>query len=67
MTDLNSKWPNFKKAIKSQDWETAANESNSKPPVSAERNKYVKNLILKAAADKKKREEAKKKKVQNEQ
>lgn len=67
MTDLNTKWPNFKKAIKSQDWETAANESNRKPPVSAERNKYVKNLLLKAAADKKKREEAKKMKVQNEQ
>lgn len=66
MTDLNIKWPNFKKAIKLQNWEVAANESNRKPPISAERNQYVKKLLLKAESDKKKREESAKKEVKNE-
>ncbi len=49
MTDLNKKWPNFKKAIIAKDWTTAAKESNRKSPISAERNKYVKDLLEKAA------------------
>ncbi|GAA6169280.1 hypothetical protein [Sessilibacter corallicola] len=51
MTDLNNKWPSFKKAIKSKDWATAAKESNRKPPISAERNKYVKDLLEKAQSN----------------
>ena len=54
MTDLNNKWPSFKKAIKAKDWVTAATESNRKSPISAERNKYVKDLLEKAAAHSKK-------------
>jgi len=48
MTDLNNKWPNFKKAVKAQDWTKASKESNRKAPISAERNKYVKDLFEKA-------------------
>jgi GH24 family phage-related lysozyme (muramidase) len=51
MTDLNNKWPNFKAAIKAKDWTKAAKESNRKSPISAERNKYVKDLLEKAAAN----------------
>jgi GH24 family phage-related lysozyme (muramidase) len=54
MTDLNNKWPNFKKAVKAKDWANAAKESNRKSPISAERNKYVKDLFEKAAANAKK-------------
>ncbi len=50
MTDLNNKWPSFKKAVKAKDWTTAAKESNRKAPISTERNKYVKDLFEKAAA-----------------
>jgi GH24 family phage-related lysozyme (muramidase) len=50
MTDLNNKWPTFKKAVIDKDWATAAKESNRKAPISAERNKYVKDLFEKAAA-----------------
>lgn len=50
MTDLNNKWPSFKKAVKAKDWTTAAKESDRKSPISAERNKYVKDLLEKAAA-----------------
>lgn len=51
MTDLNNKWPSFKTAIKAKDWTKAAKESNRKTPVSAERNKYVKDLLEKSAAN----------------
>jgi len=51
MTDLNNKWPSFKTAIKAKDWSKAAKESNRKSPISAERNKYVKDLLDKAAAN----------------
>ena len=51
MTDLNNKWPSFKTAIKAKDWTKAAKESNRKSPVSAERNKYVKDLLEKSAAN----------------
>lgn len=54
MTDLNHKWPSLKKAVKAKDWSTAAKESNRKPPISAERNKYVKDLFEKTAANTKK-------------
>lgn len=51
MTDLNNKWPGLKKAVKAKDWSEAAKESNRKSPISAERNKYVKDLFKKAAAN----------------
>ncbi|MGF1724094.1 hypothetical protein [Photobacterium nomapromontoriensis] len=51
MTDLNTKWPKFKKAIKDNDWATAAKESNRKSPIQAERNKYVKDLLNKAESN----------------
>ena len=51
MTDLNNKWPSFKTAIKAKNWAAAAKESNRKSPISAERNKYVKDLLEKAAAN----------------
>lgn len=54
MTDLNNKWPNFKKAVKSKNWAVAAIESNRKPPISEERNKYVKDLLEKAHSNTKK-------------
>ena len=50
MTNLNNKWPSLKKAVLANDWTTAANESGRKPPISAERNKYVKDLFEKASA-----------------
>jgi hypothetical protein len=43
----------FKIAIKAKDWTVAAKESNRKPPISAERNKYVKDLLEKAAVNSK--------------
>ncbi len=51
MTDLNNNWPSLKKAVKAKDWTTAATESSRKSPISAERNKYVKDLFNKAAAN----------------
>ncbi|MGF1686637.1 hypothetical protein L4C36_08075 [Photobacterium japonica] len=54
MTDLNNKWPKFKKAIKNNEWAVAAKESNRKPPINAERNKYVRDLLNKAKSNKSK-------------
>jgi len=54
MTDLNNKWPYFKKAVKAKDWSKASKESKRKAPISAERNRYVKGLFEKAAAKAKK-------------
>ena len=54
MTSLNNKWPNLKKAVKAKDWSASAKESNRKAPISTERNKYVKDLFEKAAANVKK-------------
>jgi hypothetical protein len=34
--------------VKAKEWTAAAKESNRKPPISAERNKYVKDLFEKA-------------------
>ncbi len=49
MTNLKNTWPTFNAAIKAKDWQKAADNSNRKAPISAERNKYVKNLLEKAA------------------
>lgn len=49
MTNLKNKWPSFNKHIKAKDWQKAANNSNRMAPVSATRNKYVKDLLEKAA------------------
>lgn len=42
-------WPNFRAAIRNQDWATAAAESNRKAPVSDARNAYVRGLLETAA------------------
>ena len=52
MTDLKNRWPSLNKAIAVKDWATAAKESNRKAPVSAARNKYVRDLFEKADKDK---------------
>lgn len=49
MTNLKNKWPNFNAAIKAKNWQKAADNSSRAAPVSAERNKYVKDLLEKAA------------------
>lgn len=49
MTNLKNKWPTMNAAIKAKDWSKAATNSNRQPPVSAARNKYVKDLFIKAA------------------
>jgi len=49
MTKLKNKWPTFNSAIKAKDWQKAADNSNRKSPISATRNKYVKDLLEKAA------------------
>lgn len=46
---LDSGFPTLKKAVLAHAWPIAANESNRKPPVSAERNQFVKDLFNKAA------------------
>lgn len=43
-TKLNNTFPNFNKAIKDQDWEKAAKESN-RPDVNKARNDFVKELF----------------------
>lgn len=53
MTNLKNKWPNFNGAIKVKDWQKAADNSSRKSPISAARNKYVKDLLEKAAKNKK--------------
>lgn len=60
MTNLNNRWPTFNAAIKAKDWQKAADNSNRAAPISAERNKYVKDLLEKAAkADKAKADKVK--------
>ena len=49
MTKLRGGWPKFNAAIKAKDWKKAADNSKRSPPVSPERNKYVKDLLEKAA------------------
>lgn len=49
MTNLRNKWPVFNAAIKAKDWQKAANNSGRALPISSERNKYVKDLLEKAA------------------
>lgn len=53
MTNLNNKWPSFNIAIKAKNWTEASKQSNRKAPISAERNKYVKYLLDKAAVNSK--------------
>ena len=47
MTRLRTKFPELNKAIKSKEWQKAAQESN-RPDVNLLRNRYVKNLFEKA-------------------
>lgn len=49
MTNLRNTWPTFNAAINKKDWQKAADNSNRKSPISAARNKYVKDLLIKAA------------------
>ncbi len=48
MTKLRNGFPNFNKSIKAKDWNKAANESN-RLDIALARNKYVKELLNKAA------------------
>lgn len=50
MTNLKNKFPTFNKYIKAKSWSDAAKESN-RSDVSDARNKYVKDLLEKAAKD----------------
>lgn len=50
MTNLKNKFPTFNKYIKAKNWSDAAKESN-RSDVSDARNKYVKDLLEKAAKD----------------
>jgi len=49
MTKLQSNWPIFNSAIKAKNWQKAADNSKRKSPVSAARNKYVKDLLEQVA------------------
>lgn len=49
MTNLKNRWPTMNAAIKAKDWAKAAANSNRKAPISAARNKYVKDLFIKAS------------------
>lgn len=51
-TKLNNTFPNFNKAIKDQDWEKAAKESN-RPDVNQARNDFVKGLLNGVAEEEK--------------
>lgn len=53
MTNLKNKWPTFNAAIKAKDWQKAADNSSRAAPISAERNKYVKDLLEQAAKNNK--------------
>lgn len=48
MTKLRNGFPNYNKSIKAKDWNKAANESN-RLDIALARNKYVKELLNKAA------------------
>jgi len=52
MTDLNTRWPSLKKAVKEKDWAAAANESNRKKkesPISHTVSKKIINTCQKSA------------------
>lgn len=49
MPSLKNKWPTFNKHIKAKEWQKAADNSSRKVPISAARNKYVKDLLEKTA------------------
>ena len=48
-TNLRSKWLTFNAAVRARDWQKSADNSDRAAPISAERNKYVKDLLEKAA------------------
>lgn len=48
MPNLKNSWPTFNSHIKAKEWQKAADNSNRAPPISASRNKYVKDLLDKA-------------------
>lgn len=50
MTNLRTLWPTFNKAVKEKDWKKAGDASNRSPPISALRNKYVKDLLYDASS-----------------
>ncbi|MBR0565095.1 hypothetical protein J5J83_03060 [Azoarcus sp. L1K30] len=56
MQKLKNNWPTFNAAIKAKDWQKAADNSSRTSPISAERNKYVKDLLEKAAKAEKNRQ-----------
>jgi len=51
MPNLKNSWPTMNAAIKAKDWAKAAANSNRKAPISATRNKYVKDLFIKASQE----------------
>ena len=48
LTNLRTGWPNLNKAVNANEWAKAALHSSRKPPISAVRNSYVKDLFNKA-------------------
>lgn len=48
-SNLKHQWPSFNAAIKAKDWSKAAGNSRRATPIAAERNQYVRDLLLKAA------------------
>ncbi len=52
MPDLKNNWPSLNKEVRAKEWGKAALHSNRKVPVSAARNKYVKDLFEKAESAK---------------
>lgn len=53
MTNLKNKWPIFNAAIKAKEWQKAADNAKRAHPISDERNRYVKELLEKAARNSK--------------
>ena len=48
MTRLRAGFPSLNASVKGKDWKKAAAESHRAPPISTDRNKYVKDLFEKA-------------------
>ncbi len=48
-SNLRTAWPSLNAAIRARDWAGAATHSRRAPPVSAQRNQYVRNLFEEAA------------------
>ena len=49
MSKLKNGFPKFNTAVNAGDWQSAARESNRRPPISAARNQYVYDLFMQAA------------------